>query len=403
MHNTQSYSQSIAMSQLPPQVRDTILENATRTKHVVHDPTSFMTELLAQQQQYTCLHWLCQFDILTSIPLPPSSVSYHDLSTKAQVPKTTLRAAARMVITMGFLCETPNGHLTHNALSAPFVENPHLRVWILHLVNQTVPVMGGMVEATSRHGTTTKLNETAYNVVMKTDLSYFGHLKSRPDLEDEFDAYMKSQAMAHQGVSVEHLLHGFDWTSLPDGAVVVDVGGGSGGASITVAEAHPKLHFVVQDQAVPINNARSILAGLVPDVAGRIQLQEHDFFTPQPVKHADVYLLRMIIHDWPDEEAVRIITPLVKAMGPESRILIMDMVIPEPGSGSRIFEAALRQKDLSMMQAFNAKERETSDWYNLIGKVDGRLKIQAVKRPDGCQHSVIEVVLCDSGELVNGY
>jgi 6-hydroxytryprostatin B O-methyltransferase len=391
------------MAQLKPQVRDAVLENITRTKHLVHDPSSFMTELLVQQQQYTCLHWLCHFDILTRIPLPPSAASYSDLAHKAQVPETTLRSAARMVITMGFLCETADGRLSHNALSAPFVENPHLQVWILYMVNQTVPVMRGMLRATEKYGDTNKPNETAYNVVMNTDMSFFEHLNSRPDLENEFDAYIKSQAMAHQGLSVEHLLQGFDWAFLGEGALVVDVGGGSGDASITVAKAHPKLRFVVQDQAVPVNNAKSKVAELHPDVSQRIQLQEHDFFTAQTVKDADVYLLRMIIHDWPDAEAVKILEQLVQVMKPGSRILIMDMIIPAPDSGSRTFEAALRQKDISMLQAFNAKGRETSDWYNLIQKVDSRLSIRAIRRPDGCQDSVIEVLFDETnGAASNG-
>jgi hypothetical protein len=49
-------------------------------------------------------------------------------------------------------------------------------------------------------------------------------------------------------------------------------------------------------------------------------------------------------------------------MGPESRTLIMDMVIPAPGSGpvnavTLVLEAALREQDLCMRQVFNARER----------------------------------------------
>ena len=124
---------------------------------------------------------------------------------------------------------------------------------------------------------------------------------------------------------------------------------------------------------------------------GRIEFIEHDFFTPQPVKDADVYLLRMIIHDWADEDAVRILKELTKVMKANSRIVIMDMVLPTPGTSSVIFEAALRQKDLTMRQALNAKEREVEDWYKLIRKVDEGLQIVAIRRPEGSQHSVIEI------------
>jgi 6-hydroxytryprostatin B O-methyltransferase len=386
--------------------RDDILELATRAKQAVHSPSSFMTELLVQQQQYACLHWLCHFDVLTRIPLPPSSISYHELAKVAGVPESALRSATRMVMTMGFLCETSEGKVSHNALSAPFVENPHLMTWMLHMVNHTVPFSRAFVKATEKYGDSEKTTETAFNVAFETDLAYFPYLKSRPDLEAEFDTYMQSQSKVHGGARVDHLLQGFDWSSLGEGSLVVDVGGGSGTSSLVVARAFKTLRFVVQDQATPIGNARNQKAKTPDDEAWqRIELQEHDFFGPQPVIGADIYLLRMIIHDWPDEKAVQILQQLAKAMKPESRILIMDMVVPAPGSGPILAEAALREKDLCMRQVFNAKERETGDWHNLVQKVDPPLRIKAIKRPDGSQHSVVEVALLpreSNGGLWNG-
>jgi 6-hydroxytryprostatin B O-methyltransferase len=130
---------------------------------------------------------------------------------------------------------------------------------------------------------------------------------------------------------------------------------------------------------------------LPQEIATRIEFQEHDFFHPQPTEDADVYLLRMIIHDWADEDAVKILKELAKVMKEGSRILIMDMVLPTPGGGSRTLEASLRQKDLMMRQVMNAREREVEDWHALIGKVDETLRIVAIQRPEGSQHSVIEI------------
>lgn len=98
----------------------------------------------------------------------------------------------------------------------------------------------------------------------------------------------------------------------------------------------------------------------------------------------------MILHDWKDPEAVKILKQLVDAAKPDSRILIMDMVLPTPGSASRTLEAALRQKDLAMLHTFNAKEREVEDWRSVLQKADPRVEIKAIRRPDGSQHSVIE-------------
>ncbi|KAM0438573.1 hypothetical protein ACHAPT_001325 [Fusarium lateritium] len=382
--------------------RDAIIEHAAQLKHLVHDPNSFLTELVVQQQQYHCIGWLCHFDVLSHIPLPPSSLSYADVSAKAGVPTSTLRSVARMAMTAGLLCEDRDGSLSHNALSASFVKNPHMRVQLLHMFNQTVPIMEKLAQATEKWGSTTAPNETAYNLVHQTDLPFFEHLKSRPDLNEGFDAFMKSRAVSHTGSNVEHLLEAFDWKALGE-AKVVDVGGSSGSTATTLAIAYPKLNLVVEDLPGPIKNARSRVLELSEDVRSRIEILDYDFFTPQPVKGADVYLLRTIIHDWPDADAIKILRGIVEAMGPSSRLLIMDMVLPSPGSGSRTFEAALRQKDLTMIQAFNAKERETEEWRALLSKADPRLTIRAIERPAGSELSVIEATLSGvNGGLANG-
>lgn len=202
--------------------RDAVIEHATQVKHLVHDPNSFLTELVVQQQQYHCIGWLCHFDVLSCIPLPPDALSYAEVAARANVPVSTLRSVARMAMTVGLLCETRDGDLSHSPLSAPFVQNVYMRTQLLHMFNQTVPLMAGLAPATEKWGDTKAPNETAYNLVHETDLPFFQHLKSRPDLNDGFDAFMKSRAVSHTGSSAEHLLDAFDWKSMGE-ATVVDV------------------------------------------------------------------------------------------------------------------------------------------------------------------------------------
>lgn len=60
----------------------------------------------------------------------------------------------------------------------------------------------------------------------------------------------------------------------------------------------------------------------------RITFQEHDFFKEQPVKGADVYLLRMILHDWSDKYATKILRALIPALKPGVKMVIIERVIP---------------------------------------------------------------------------
>jgi 6-hydroxytryprostatin B O-methyltransferase len=160
-----------------------------------------------------------------------------------------------------------------------------------------------------------------------------------------------------------------------------------------LATAYPHLNVVIEDLPGPIANAQNIISKLSDNIRPRVQAIEHDFFQPQPHVGADVYLLRTILHDWPDTDAIKILKGVVNAMTSSSRLLVMDMVLPKPGSGSSTHEAALRQKDLMMIGTFNAKEREEEEWINLLKKADPRLVVKAISRPAGSELSVIEVML----------
>jgi 6-hydroxytryprostatin B O-methyltransferase len=152
----------------------------------------------------------------------------------------------------------------------------------------------------------------------------------------------------------------------------------------------------VQDLPANAESGRKAAAesSLPADITSRITFQGHDFTQPQPVQGADVYLLRMILHDWPDDTATQILRNIVAAMEKsKSRLLIMDTVLPKPGSEPVSVERIVRARDLTMMQAFNSKERDLDDWNSLIAAADPRLRLVQVAQPFGSAMSVLEVVI----------
>ena len=78
----------------------------------------------------------------------------------------------------------------------------------------------------------------------------------------------------------------------------------------------------------------------------------------------------------------------------------MDTVLPRPGSVPTLTEAALRVRDLSMMQVHNSKEREHEEWIELLREADPRLQLVGVTQPFGSSMSLLEIVRED--EVVNG-
>lgn len=59
-----------------------------------------------------------------------------------------------------------------------------------------------------------------------------------------------------------------------------------------------------------------------------VTFQVHDFFTPQPVRNAAVFLLRAVLHDWPDGFARRILLQLREAATADTKLLMADFVLP---------------------------------------------------------------------------
>ena len=169
---------------------------------------------------------------------------------------------------------------------------------------------------------------------------------------------------------------------------------------MALANAFPLLKFTVEDLPETLANAPP----LPEPLSSRITFRGHDFFTPQVVEDASVYLLRMILHDWPDAEAKKILQNHVEVLRKGARLIIMDTVLPTPGSVPNHEESLLRYRDLTMMQMFNSKERELSDWVALLDGlyVDGwKLFLIDLVKIFGSVMSVMEVVY-KPGEVANG-
>ena len=60
--------------------------------------------------------------------------------------------------------------------------------------------------------------------------------------------------LEHHHVMFE-TLSGYTWGQLPEGSLVVDIGGGVGSQSLVLAKHHPQLRFIVQDRETVVRDA----------------------------------------------------------------------------------------------------------------------------------------------------
>ncbi|PFH49598.1 hypothetical protein AMATHDRAFT_147362 [Amanita thiersii Skay4041] len=139
------------------------------------------------------------------------------------------------------------------------------------------------------------------------------------------------------------IFNGFDWHTLPKNSLVVDVGGGIGSTSLLLASAFSSeddglgLKFTIQDRSVVVDIGEKAWKAQSPELleSGAVKFQGmwsvsimHDFFTPQPVKDAAVFLLRVVLHDWPDDFAHQILLQLRYAANEHTKLLIADFILP---------------------------------------------------------------------------
>uniref|UniRef100_A0A8H8CPN6 O-methyltransferase C-terminal domain-containing protein n=1 Tax=Psilocybe cubensis TaxID=181762 RepID=A0A8H8CPN6_PSICU len=175
-------------------------------------------------------------------------------------------------------------------------------------------------------------NETPFNLGLNVKTSFWDTIV----LPDPYWQYR--QRRFHIGIKgagslepADAILKAFDWRSLPKGSIVVDVGGGIGGPALVLARNVPDIKIVIQDTPTVISEGTTPLwARELPEAlaSGRVTLQAHDFFTPQPIKNASVFLLKQIMHDWPDKYAIKILSQLRQAARPDTRLIIVDSAIP---------------------------------------------------------------------------
>ncbi|KAF9072576.1 S-adenosyl-L-methionine-dependent methyltransferase [Rhodocollybia butyracea] len=229
----------------------------------------------------------------------------------------------------------------------------------------------------------------AYNTPKKMwDWFEEDELRSR-----RFTAAMKNSADAM--FRPEIFTSGINGDALNPDDVVVDVGGNIGPVTLTLYKAFPKLRYIVQDLGQQVVAGEKFWNEKAPQAlkSGRVQLQAHDFFTPQPIKDAAIYMLRLIIHDWCDEDAKKILSQLRSAAGSQSKLILFEMLakhvsenptdgtlsapyplLPNLGVAKAGFFTTL---DMSLLTMYNGKER-TYEEYAQLGKESG-WKLEEVK------------------------
>jgi ubiquinone/menaquinone biosynthesis C-methylase UbiE len=162
---------------------------------------------------------------------------------------------------------------------------------------------------------------------------------------------------------------------------LADIAGGHGSLLAAILRANPHLKGLLFDMPQVIAGAHARVEA--EGVGHAVELASGDFFESVP-EGADAYMMKHIIHDWDDARALSILKNCHRAMLPDGKLLLVEMVVP--GGNEPHFAKVL---DLEMMLSPGGLERTEAEFRELLAAAGFELKRIV---PTASPMSVIEAV-----------
>ncbi|WP_145574448.1 methyltransferase [Yersinia mollaretii] len=249
-----------------------------------------------------------------------------------------LNRVLRMLASRHIFAESENGQFSLTP-AADFLRtdnNNSLRSAVLMLTDKTFWLpLGNLVENLR--------GESAFKQAFGMSFYEYWSQENIPESDSDFHTGMSSMS----SVENNFLVRSYDF---PENATVVDIAGGFGGLLLKVLQHNPTLHGILFDR--PAVLARNRLGELGDD--SRWETQSGNFFESCP--SADIYLLKYITMDWPEEQASKILRSCRNAMRPNSKVLILEPVISREDTWQ-----GGKEIDLLLLGSFDGGQARTED------------------------------------------
>jgi hypothetical protein len=326
-------------------------------------PEAVLTQMIFGKWVAMALSVAAKLRLADALASGPKSVA--DLAEKAGAHPPSLYRVLRALASVGVFAEDADGRFRQTPLS--------------EVLRSDVP--GSMRAVADYCGAdwswrpwgrlleTVRTGKTAFDEVFGEQA--FEYLAKHPDESAVFNEGMTGFSMQESPAVAE----AYDFSPF---GTIVDVGGGHGHLLCTILKKHPGPKGIVFDSP-------HVAGGATPRI-GKAGLQDRcraaggDFFKAVPA--GDGYVMKHIIHDWPDDKSTTILRNCRSAANPGAKLILVEMVIP-PGNGP----SPGKLLDLEMLVIASGQERTEAEYAALLAGAGWRLtRIVATKAPT----SVIE-------------
>jgi len=297
--------------------------------------------------QMICGYWISQAiyvaaEIGVADLLAGGPQTVRELSAKTNTHNEALYRLLRALSSVGIFAETDH----HRFSLTPLAENLLSDIPGSH--RQFAIMMGAeCYQAWGHLLHSVRTEEQAFH--KRFGMPIFQYLTENPERGQLFDAAMTG---VHGG-ETDPMIDAYDFSQFQ---TVVDIGGGNGLVLSAILNRHSALKGVLFDLPGVVERTRPDIVNT--ELGDRCQIVGGDFFTSVSTG-GDAYIMRHILHDWDDYQAVAILSNCRKAMNPGGKVLVVETVIP-PGNDPNFG----KWLDL-MMLAIGGRER-TEEQYNRL-------------------------------------
>jgi C-methyltransferase len=283
-----------------------------------------------------CLHLVADLGVADRIGDSPVPVT--DLADSCAVKADALDRVLRLLAAHGVF-EKQDGGYGHT-LSSRLLRTDHPRTMRAFPQMMGLPLIWGSL---------TELEYSVRNGTPGLDIlepkGIWAYLQAHPGEADIFARAMTAKAAAE----VAAVLDVYDFTGLK---TIADIGGGRGHLLRAVLDTAPESRGILFELPEVIDSS---------DVGHeRMSPTAGDFFV-DPLPVADAYVLMEVLHDWADEECIAILRAIRRAAHDDSRLLIIEGVIPEEQPDPRASVL-----DIVMLTVTGGRERTTNEFSALF-------------------------------------
>ena len=314
--------------------------------------------------------------------------TYDQIAATSGLSRSLVIRTVRAAIPLNIFDEPRPNKVYHTAISRLLVEDEGYASVIGLQVKDIGPASMRLIEAWEKFGSDAGEPDQSAFSLCNGGRSLFTVLSEEPERATRFNLAMK-YCVEDKDFNSFDIVKAFDWHSLDhSGSRLIDLGGGHGHLSQTLARHTQDLEFVVQDLPHVVAEGRKNLS---PELGNRVSFEGWNFLEVQRTENPpNAFLISRCLHNWSDHHCSVILRALIPALRQGSKVLIWDVVL-EDRPVKKLSERFNRQQDFIMAAVSNGRDRSLAEFRQVLKSSDERFKVDGIRQPDGCKLSAIEL------------